>query len=123
MATQYAVFTPDYGAATGAGMTGTITAGTPTGVITIGKNRLFRIFAAAATTTGALGIVIRFTLGNSTTTAAPSPTSSSPFFVTNQELLFEFTGEYDQINLNVLAADNPATSTAIVYSIVPVVRA
>lgn len=120
MATQYAVFIPDYAGATSAGFTGTITAGTATAALTVGKYRLFRIFAAAAAgTAGAIPMVVRFTMGSTDGVTAPAPTSSSPFFLTGQELLFEMSGSYDQIRLNVLAADNTATSSALIYSIVP----
>lgn len=129
MSVQAAIYAVDYFASSAAApsgftatLTGTITAGTATGPIFVGPNRLIRIFASSnVSTTGTQsGVVLRYTMGNSTATnaasKAPAPTSSSPFVDTNQVLEFVTGPDIDSINLNALSSDNIG-GTVFIYSI------
>lgn len=98
MATITAVFVPDYAnTVTVANTEGTLTNGSVSGPITLGAHRLFMLSAKDTTTPASIS-QIAFTMGLSSGTTAPSPTSSSPFFSLTQSLIFD-TGMYDQINL------------------------
>lgn len=95
---------------------GTLTTGTSSGVITVGKYRLIHI-SAKVNTNGANRCALSFTLGNSAATGtapAPTPTASSPFFLGDEGYIVD-TGLYDQINLANIAAYNGAVT--VVYSI------
>lgn len=129
MSVQAAIYAPDYFGSSAAApsgftatLTGTVTAGTATGPIFVGPNKLIRIFASSnVSTTGTQsGVVLRYTMGNSNApnaaSKAPAPTSSSPFMVTNQVLEFVTGPDIDSINLNVLASDNIG-GTVFIYSI------
>lgn len=119
MATYASILTVDFGQE----KVGTITVGTAIGAQTFSKRRLIRIYASAAASTNAPApVVLRYTLGLSTGTTAASPTSSSPFVVTNQEIIIDLGDTYDQINLNALAADNPESTPAIIYCLQPLTK-
>lgn len=124
MATTSAIFPIDYQKSQAAGLVGTIATTANTGPITVGRYQIFQIAMVNQTTPatpGAQSQALRFTLGNSTGTAAPTPTSASPFFVSTHENIFEFSAAYDQINLANLAADNGAVTVA--YAIIPLAKA
>lgn len=122
MSTTGTYFNIDYDGALASGLVGTLAAGTPSGVITLGPYRIFKIVWVANTTGGANNIPLRFTLGNTKLGhTAPTPTVNvSPFLVNNQENIFEFSAEYDSINLETFAADGAPAST--IYSIIPLSR-
>lgn len=91
-----------------------------TGPITIGKDhRIIHIAAliTAPATSQQRGL-IRYTLGQSKGTTAPTPTTSSPGFMGDENWTIDLNDVYDQINLASYAADNGVTNpTTISYSI------
>jgi hypothetical protein len=118
MSTMAATFIPDYQATQNiSGAVGTIASAGNSGVITIGPYKVFKIIFFLQGTPNSLA-AIRFSMGNSLGTAAPTPTATSPLLLSNQENFFETNNEYNQINLANLAADN--TSGTIAYTILPV---
>jgi hypothetical protein len=99
MSILQAVFTPDYtGTVNTPNATGTLAASATSGVIQLGAHRIYMI-SVKDTTTPASITQIAFTAGLSTKTAAPTPTSGSPFFSVTQSLVFETGEETDQIQL------------------------
>jgi X-X-X-Leu-X-X-Gly heptad repeat protein len=99
MATMAAVFTIDYAnTATLTNGTGTLASGVASGIIQLGKHRVYQI-SVKDTTTAASISQISFTAGNSAGTVAPAPTGSSPFLSVTQSLVFDTGEEYDQIQL------------------------
>lgn len=123
MATLSSILIPDYDGclaiAGGAGV-GTIATTASTGAIVLGTHRLFRIFCNDQTTATntVIQFYLRFTMGNSKTGhAAITPTSTSPFFSSLQDIIFDTGDAYDSINLANLAADN--TAVTIGYTILP----
>jgi hypothetical protein len=99
MATITAIFPVDYAnTITVANVTGTLAANATSGVIQLGKRRLFMISVKDTTTPASLS-QIAFTFGISTGTTAPSPTSGSPFWSLTQSLVFDTGDHYDQIQL------------------------
>jgi len=98
MATVTAIFVPDYAnTVTVSGNAATLTSSSVSGPIVLGAHRLFMLNVKDTTTPGSIA-QIAFTMGLSTGTAAPSPTSAAPFFSIAQALVFD-TGMYDSINL------------------------
>jgi hypothetical protein len=98
MATISAIFTPDFAstvgltngrAAIGAGAAGS-------GLIQIGKHRLFMINGIDTTTPANVGLV-SFTMGLSTGTKAIAPTINSPVIALNNGMIFDTGDMYDQI--------------------------
>ena len=77
---------------------GTLTNGSVSGVIQLGKRRVFMISTKDTTTPGSIS-QIAVTFGLSTGTGAPAPTSASPFFSTTQVLIFDMGDVYDQIQV------------------------
>lgn len=116
MATMAATYTPDFPGSQATGLVGTIATTANTGVIQIGKYRLFKIVVSVQPI-AATAPILRFTLGISTGTTAPTPVATSPFVLGSGENIFETNGSYDQINLANLAADNGAVTVA--YTILP----
>lgn len=119
MATQGASLIPDYQATQGAGLVGTIATTANTGAIKVGVYRIFKLVFSVQPI-AATPALLRFTLGNSTGTAAPTPVATSPLLRSDQENIFELNNVYDQINLANLAADNGAVTVA--YSIIPLAK-
>jgi hypothetical protein len=119
MSTLGIVFCPDYAGSQATGLVGSIATTANTGPIQLGKYRIFKVVMVDAGTP-ATPPVLRFTLGNSTGTVAPTPTSASPFMHASQENIFELNGSYDQINLANLAADNGAITVG--YCIIPLAK-
>ncbi len=110
MATFQSVWTPNYQDSKAiANLTGTLATTASTGPLTVGKSRIIRIFAFAATT-APVPVSLRYSLGISTGTTAPTPTAAMPFFFTNQVIEIELGSNYDQINFTNLAADNGAVT-------------
>jgi hypothetical protein len=99
MATVAGVFTIDYVAsATLTNGTGTLAVNTTSGIIQLGKHRIYQI-SVKDTTTPASITQVAFTAGLSTGTTAPAPTGASPFLSVTQALVFETGEETDQIQL------------------------
>ena len=118
MASYSSVWTVDYQGAKATNFIGTIATTANTGALVVGKRRLIRIFLQNQTSPAtASQYAIRFTLGLSTGTVAPTPDSTAPFFTSNQEFTIDTGDLYDEINLANLAADNG--SVTIAYAIVP----
>lgn len=115
MATITAYLVPDYAnSITVSGAQGTMATTASSGAITTGKRRIVHISALniGATTSRC---AVRYTLGLSTGTTAPTPTASSPFFLGDEGWTIDLGDLYDQINLANLAADNGANTLA--YSV------
>lgn len=121
MATLTAYFTPDYdGALATATFVGTLATAAATGPLVVGKHRLIQIFFNRQTTPSNVNerYSIRFTLGNSIIGhAAITPTSTSPFFTTDEPIIFDMGEAYDSINMANLASDN--TAITLGYTILP----
>jgi len=112
------IFIPDYDGSQATGLVGTIATTASTGVIVLGKYRLWKLTFSTSTPT-ANGSVLRFTVGNSLLGhIAITPTSTSPFLHNYQENIFELDGSVDSVNLANL--DNGAVT--IIYSILPLAR-
>jgi hypothetical protein len=77
---------------------GTLTNGQASGVIQLGKRRLFMLSTKDTTVPGSIS-QIAVTFGNSAGVTAPTPTSTSPFFSTTQVLIFDTGDAYDQIQV------------------------
>ena len=117
MATISASYIPDYTTSQTTGFVATtVTNGTATAALTLGKFRLFKVIFCGSTA-GPNNLSLRFTLGLSTGTTAPVPTTSSPFILNNQENVFEMGSEFDQIRFANL--DNAAS---INYTLLPIVK-
>lgn len=122
MATVTAFLVPDYANTTSvANTTGSIT--TPvSGVsaaitLTFGKRRLLHI---AALNIGATAnrCAISYTLGLSTGTTAPAPTTTSPFFMGDEGFTIDLGDLYDQIAIASDQAKNGQTgSPNVAYSV------
>jgi hypothetical protein len=99
MSTVNAIFTVDYtNTISVPNNTGTLVANAASGIIQLGKRRIYMISAKDTTTPAALAQV-SFTVGLSNGVPAPTPVSGSPFFSLSQTLVFD-TGEvYDQLQL------------------------
>lgn len=119
MATQFAVFIPDYNAATTAGFTGSLTSGgAASGDIALGKYRLFKVLLFDSTTV-ANTAVIRFALYNKANQGTLVPTGTSPILaIGGQATYFEIGPEYDTINL--IATDN--STDVIKYTLLPLAK-
>jgi hypothetical protein len=117
MATPTGYLVADYAnSVTVAGAQGTLATTVASGVITVGKRRIIHI-ASLNTTATSSRCALRYTLGISTGTNAPTPTASSPFFLGDEGWSIDMGDLYDQINLANLAADNGASSVAYSISI------
>jgi hypothetical protein len=120
MATMTAVFCVDYAnTITVANGTGTLAASASSGVIQLGKRRLYMISAKDTTTPASLSqISVTFGLsvkgGGTAQTLAPAPVSGSPFFSLTQNLVFDTGDNYDQIQL----ANFHNGADAIDYSVI-----
>jgi hypothetical protein len=99
MATLTGIFSVDYAnTITVTSNEGTLAANAASGVIQLGKNRIFMISCKDTTTPASLS-QISITFGLSTGTTAPAPTGASPFFSLTQTLVFDTGNVYDQIQL------------------------
>lgn len=120
MATATAFLTPDYANSVSVSNATAALAGTASGLVTtaapltFGKRRLLHIAALNTGTTSAR-CAISYTLGLSTGTTAPTPVTTSPFFMGDEGFTIDLGDLYDQIQLGNDNAKNG--NTAIAYSI------
>lgn len=120
MATATAFLTPDYANSVTVSNATAALAGTASGLtttaapLTFGKRRILHI---AALNTGSLSsrCAISYTLGLSTGTTAPTPITTSPFFMGDEGFTIDLGDLYDQIQLGNDNAKNG--NTAVAYSI------
>ena|SRR5258708_5810171 len=123
MSTLAGILVPDYAGSLATGLTGTIATGASTGVIQLGKYRLFQVsflISGAPAVPSSNVLALRFTLGISTGTTAPTPTAASPMFINYHETIYELNAAYDQINLANLSTDNGALT--LNYSLLPLAK-
>jgi hypothetical protein len=105
MASVTAIFGVDYAnTITTANAEGTLAANAASGIIQLGKRRIFMVSVKDTTTPAAISQV-SFTFGlsvlNGGTAAslAPAPVATSPFWSLSQGLVFDTGDHYDQIQL------------------------
>jgi hypothetical protein len=99
VATITGIFQIDYAnTITVTGNEGTLAASASSGVIQLGKRRLFMV-SVKDTTTPASNAQISFTFGLSTGITAPAPVAGSPFWSVSQSLVFDTGDIYDQLQL------------------------
>jgi hypothetical protein len=99
MASVTAIFGVDYGnTITTANAEGTLAASATSGIIQLGKRRIFMVSCKDTTTPAALS-QISFTFGFSGGVTAPAPVTTSPFWSLSQGLVFDTGDHYDQIQL------------------------
>lgn len=121
MATMTAFLTPDY-ANTVSVVNGTAILAIPGGglitttaaPLSYGKRRILHV-AALNTTTTSSRCAVSYTLGLSTGTTAPTPTTNSPFFMGDEGLTIDLGDFYDQIQLG--NDNNKNGASALAYSI------
>jgi hypothetical protein len=95
-----------------------VLANSASGIIQLGKHRLFRVAAISQTSAPTTFIIaLRITMGISTGVTAATPTSLSDFVLNNQECIFDTGEAFDQIQVASLTADNGAGNVA--YCIMP----
>lgn len=121
MATATAFLTPDYAnSASVSNSTAAIASAGASGIavtaaLTFGKRRLLHI-AALNTSSVSNRCAVSYTLGLSTGTTAPTPTTNDPFFMGDEGLTLDLGDAYDQIRLgNDVAKNGANVNTA--YSI------
>ena len=120
MATLNAVFVPDYPGSQADDLVDVITTTSNTGPLIIKKYSIFKVVFSIQPGS-AVPAILRFTLGNSVTGAvAPTPDSTAPFLLSNQENIFETNAGIDSINFANLVADNGAVTIA--YAIIPLLK-
>src|ERR1700752_197753 len=121
MATVTAFLQTDYANSVSvSNSTAVLTAGSPGGgataaPLTYGKRRILHI-VAMNTGTQSNRCAVSYTLGLSTGTTAPTPTSSSPFFMGDEGLTIDLGDLYDQLQLAHDSTKNGNAST-VAYSI------
>lgn len=114
MATISGIFTIDYAnTITIPSGTGFLLVGASTGILQIGKRRLFMISLLDPTPGAVSDTTVHFTMGLSTGTHAPTPDEDSPMLSSSQNLVFDTGDTYDQIQLY-----NGDNANQIVYSVV-----
>lgn len=98
-----------------------VLANAASGIITVGKRRLVRIFAKSQLngTTGQL-IGLRVTMGLTGGSTAAVPDSNAVIVTCNQPVMIDMGDVYDQLQVASLSADNGAG--AVAYSVVPLVK-
>ncbi len=120
MATMTAFLTPDYAnsvsvtnatAVLGSAGAGLTTTAAP---LTFGKRRILHIAALSQSTSSRCAV--SYTLGLSTGTTAPTPVTTSPFFMGDEGWTIDFGDVYDQIQLGNDGTKNGGAN-AIAYSI------
>jgi hypothetical protein len=121
MATMTAFLVPDYTntvsvsnttaslAAPGAGLITTTAA-----PLTFGKRRILHIVAINTTANNSRAAV-SYTLGLSTGVTAPTPTTSSPFFMGDEGITIDLGDSFDQIQLG--NDNNKNGAAAVAYSV------
>lgn len=99
MATVSGIFCIDYAnTITVVGGAGNLLNGLSSGIIQLGKRRLFMVSAVSIETPDRV-VSLSFTLGLSTGVQAPTPIYSAPLMSMSQNLVFDTGDMYDQIQL------------------------
>src|SRR5437899_5940982 len=103
MATMGGIFIPDYDGSQTTSFIGSLATGNSTGVLVLGKYRLWKLTFQPATSS-ANSVILRYTIGNSGSAGHPAATPlttgpAAPFFHNYQQNIFEFDASINSINL------------------------